>query len=173
MKKIKMIFSEKEDSVSIVVGENNYGDFTIIEKALRQVYQLKKGSSIVMEDALSAVNALLSNLKMKTNHIGSLTLVFLVHRMFPEFSINCGQFPAKNKVFFAYSESDKKHFFYLLQPGGTEDQLSEFLFYEYEAFKFLNFLWKLDVVDESRFKELEIAIRKSTLYSGRRKALLN
>lgn len=171
--KLKIVFSKNKKRVLVTAGNNDYGHFTLIEKAIQQVYELYNESYIPQKEVEIGVSRLLNEFIFKTKFEGSLSVLFYVSNMFPFLKLRPLLDNPEELIFLGYYEPKHKYCFCSLAEDKHPDQLSEHFKFKYEAFKFLNFLREHELVDEKRFMEIEHAIKTSTLYGGSRIAIMS
>lgn len=165
-KKLKLVFNHGNKRVLILCGNRDIGHFSLIEKAIQQIHELFTENCISESQTVEAVNEIMARSNLKTNTQGYFSLFFLIDQLFPEQRIIMSDH-LSDYIFLSRRKGEFKYYFTNVKSTPVM-QLSEFLIFEYQAFKFLNFMFRRGIITRNKLHLLENSIERSTLFTGSR-----
>ncbi len=141
---MKLIFSQDKKKIAIQVANMDTGYITIIEKAIRQIYEFFTLGYISENDVKQALNKIISESNLKSNLNGYYSVFYYVKRLFPFYPIY-SNFKLSDEIFLIREEHRHAFCFGRIPENINNDVInfSHFFICRYEAFKFLNFMYQI------------------------------
>lgn len=172
MKKIIIRFSPNKEMLVMQVGSISAGPFTLIEAVLSQLDEFYRDNIVSKNEICNALNYLIPRGNLKTNTLGYLTVFYLLHELFPFYSIKLSNH-LSDKIFLVRSFNGYKQFFAIPAAENMWTGMSDFFFHKYELFKFLNFMKRIGVITDEKFDFLDDAVNELPMPYPCRTALNN
>ncbi|MFT7328023.1 MAG: hypothetical protein ACI870_000200 [Crocinitomicaceae bacterium] len=165
MNKLKIQFLENKEEILVKLGKESAGPFTHIEGVFQKIGEFYDNDRISFNQGKGAIRDILgSKNNLKMNRSGYFSALFLAEKYVQN---SIGKLGSKLSchVHLEKKEGTLKYAF-ILQDTQERNRLSNYFIYTYQASEFLKFLHRIEFVNEEKFIDLEIKIKKTTLFSS-------